>query len=32
MFRVDRSQNRLARLDQSRFADLALRERDQRQE
>ena len=28
MFRVDRNRNRLSRLTQRRFADLALRERD----
>lgn len=32
MFRVDRSQNRLSRLVQKRFSDLALRERDHLQE
>ena len=32
MFRVDRNQNRLSRLTQKRFADLALRERDHLQE
>jgi hypothetical protein len=32
MFRVDRSQNRLTRLVQKRFSDLALRERDHLQE
>lgn len=32
MFRVDRSQNRLSRLVQKRFADLNLRERDHLQE
>jgi hypothetical protein len=32
MFRVDRSQNRLSRLIQKRFSDLALRERDHLQE
>jgi hypothetical protein len=32
MFRVDRSQNRLSRLAQKRFSDLALRERDHLQE
>ena len=32
MFRVDRSQNRISRLDRARFADLALREREHLQE
>src|SRR6056297_3545950 len=32
MFRVDRTQNRLSRLIQKRFSDLALRERDHLQE
>lgn len=32
MFRVDRIQNRISRLDSARFADLALRERDHLQE
>lgn len=32
MFRVDRNQNRLSRLVQKRFSDLALRERDHLQE
>lgn len=32
MFRVDRSQNRLSRLDQKRFSELNLRERDHLQE
>lgn len=32
MFKVDRSGNRLRRLDQRRFADLNLRERDHLQE
>jgi hypothetical protein len=32
MFRVDRTQNRLSRLVQKRFSDLALRERDHLQE
>ena len=32
MFRIDLSQNRLARLVQKRFSDLQLRERDHRQE
>lgn len=32
MFRVDRTQNRISRLDRARFADLALRERDHLQE
>ncbi|MDP3264396.1 MAG: DUF4268 domain-containing protein [Tabrizicola sp.] len=32
MFRVDRMQNRISRLDRARFGDLALRERDHLQE
>ena len=32
MFRIDLSQNRLARLVQKRFSDLQLRERDHLQE
>ena len=32
MFRIDRASNRLSRLDQKRFADLNLRERDHLQE
>ncbi len=32
MFRVDRSSNRISRLTQKRFGDLALRERDHLQE
>ena len=32
MFRVDRSENRIARLDRSRFSDLNLREREHLQE
>ena len=32
MFRVDRGQNRISRLTQKRFGELALRERDHLQE